>query len=194
MIETATEPTRFFRLKVLFCSFFRISMVAVGGGLTMLPLIEAEFVEKRKWMTHEEMVDIVAVVQSMPGIIGCNMSVAIGKSIGGIPGMFAATLGMAMPPFVVIVLIAMCFLNYSDAIWLNDAFLGVRAAICALFVLAALKLGKSVLKAPFPIVLFVLAFLILVLFPQLNAVWVILGGAAAGVIKHFCFPAKGEKK
>ena len=194
MNETVTEGSRFSRLRVLFCAFFRISMVAVGGGLTMLPLIEAEFVEKRRWMTHEEMVDIVAVVQSMPGIIGCNMSVAIGKSIGGIPGIFAATLGMAMPPFVVIVLIAMCFLNYSDAAWLNDAFLGVRAAICALFVLAALKLGKSVLKTPFPVVLFVIAFLILVLFPQLNAVWVILGGAAAGLIKYFCFPAKGEKK
>lgn len=194
MTVTATESPRLYRLKVLFGAFFRISMVAVGGGLTMLPLIEAEFVEKRKWMTHEEMVDIVAVVQSMPGIIGCNMSVAIGKSIGGIPGIFAATLGMAMPPFVAIVLIAMCFLNYSDAAWLNDAFLGVRAAICALFVLAALKLGKSVLKAPFPVVLFVIAFLILVLFPQLNAVWVILGGAAAGIIKYFCFPAKGEKK
>ena len=99
-----------------------------------------------------------------------------------------------MPPFVVIVLIAMCFLNYSDAAWLNDTFLGVRAAICALFVLAALKLGKSVLKTPFPVTLFVIAFLILVLFPQLNAVWVILGGAAAGLIKYFCFPAKGEKK
>ena len=104
MTETATESTRLYRLKVLFSAFFRISMVAVGGGLTMLPLIEAEFVEKRKWMTHDEMVDIVAVVQSMPGIIGCNMSVAIGKSIGGIPGILAATLGMAMPPFVVIVI------------------------------------------------------------------------------------------
>ena len=181
-------------LWLLFFTFFKIGAFTFGGGYAMISLIEDECVTRRGWMTHEEMVDIVAVVQSMPGIIGCNMSVAIGKSIGGIPGIFAATLGMAMPPFVVIVLIAMCFLNYSDAAWLNDAFLGVRAAICALFVLAALKLGKSVLKTPFPVVLFVIAFLVLVLFPQLNAVWVILGGAAAGIIKYLCFPAKGEKK
>lgn len=191
--NVAAEPL-LFRLRVLFCAFFKISLLAVGGGLTMLPLIEAEFVEKRKWMTHEEMVDIVAVVQSMPGIIGANMSVAIGKSIAGIPGLIAATLGMALPPFVVIVLIAMCFLDYSNETWLRDAFLGVRAAICALFVLAALKLSKSVLKSPFPVILFLIAFLVLVLLPQLNAIWVILAGAAAGLIKYFCFPAKGEKK
>lgn len=182
------------RLRVLFLAFFRISLLAVGGGLTMLPLIEAEFVDKRKWMTHEEMVDIVAVVQSMPGIIGANMSVAIGRNIAGVPGLFAATLGMAMPPFLAILLIAMCFLRYSDAAWLNNAFLGVRAAICALFVLAAIKLGKSVLKAPFPILVALVAFLVLVLLPQVNAIWVILSGAALGLIKFFCFPAKGEKK
>lgn len=194
MNENVAKEPLFYRLRVLFCAFFKISLLAVGGGLTMLPLIEAEFVEKRKWMTHEEMVDIVAVVQSMPGIIGANMSVAIGKSIAGIPGLFAATLGMALPPFAAIVLIAMCFLSYSNAPWLENAFLGVRAAICALFVLAAIKLGKSVLKSPFPVVLFVIAFLVLVLLPGLNAIWVILSGAAAGLIKCYLFPAKGEKK
>lgn len=173
------------RVRVLFSSFFKISAIAVGGGLTMLPLIEAEFVEKRKWIDHQEMVDCVAVVQSMPGIIGCNISVALGYRIAGIPGLLSATLGIVLPPFLAILVIGLSFLNLGGNTWIDHAFLSVRAAICALLLLAAVKMGKNILKTPFPIILAVISFCILTLMPKINAIWVILGAAAVGLIRYF---------
>ncbi len=172
------------KIRTLFTVFFRISALAVGGGLTMLPLIHAEFSEKRKWMTQEEMVDCVAVVQSMPGIIGCNIAVTVGYRIAKIPGVIAASLGVALPPFLAILVLAMCFLNLSGNVWIDHAFLGVRAAICALILLAAVKLGKAVLKAPFPVLLAAGSFFILTFLPQVNVIWVILGGAVLGMIRY----------
>ncbi len=180
------------KIRTLFTSFFKISALAVGGGLTMLPLIDAEFSGKRKWMTPEEMVDCVAVVQSMPGIIGCNIAVAVGYRIAGIPGVLAASLGVALPPFLAILLVAMCFLNLSGNSWIDHAFLGVRSAICALILLAAVKLGKSILKTPFPILLAAVSFCILTFLPQVNVIWVILGGAVLGLCKFFFFRGKSS--
>ncbi len=186
------EAGRAERVRTLFTVFFKISALAVGGGLTMLPLIDEAFTEKRKWMTDEEMVDCVAVVQSMPGIIGCNIAAAAGYRIAGIPGVLAALAGVALPPFLVILLVAMCFLNLSGNTWIDHAFLGVRSAICALILSAAVKLGRSILKAPFPILLAGASFCILTFFPQINVLWVILGGAALGLCRSYVLKRKGK--
>jgi len=189
------QAGRIERLRTLAVIFFKISMLALGGGLTMIPPIEAEFVEKRHWLSKEDMVDCIAVVQSLPGIIGANLTVMIGYRTAGIPGAFAATLGMVLPPFLAILVIAMCFLSLDQYDWLSHAFAGVRAAICALILLTAVKMGKSMLKAPFPVVVAAVAFGIFTFFPQVNAIWVILGGAAAGILKHAAAKAfEGGKK
>lgn len=166
----------------LFAAFLRISALAVGGGLTMLPLITREFVTKRAWMTEEEMLDCVAVVQSMPGIIGVNISVTAGYRIHGIRGVLASVAGMLLPPFLAILLIASCLMRFLNEVWVERAFLGVRAAVCALILLAAVKMGKAVLKDPFAWMVAGASFFVLVFLPQVNAIWVILGGAACGFL------------
>lgn len=160
----------------------------------MLPLLDAELVQKRQWLTKEEMVDCIAIAQSMPGIIGANISVSVGYKVAGISGALAATAGMIAPPFLTILLVAMCFLSISGNRWIDNAFAGIRAAICALILLSAIKLGKSILKAPFPILLASISFCILTFLPQINAIWTILGAAAAGLIRMVFLQIQERRK
>ena len=182
------------RLRILASVFFKISSLALGGGLTMIPPIEAEFTEKRQWMTKDELVDCVAAVQSMPGIIGANLAIAVGYRTAGIPGALAAVFGMALSPFLVILLIAMCFLSLSRYEWIESAFSGVRAATCALILLTAVKMGKDMLKSPFPVCVAAAAFCFLLFLPQVNAAWVILGGAAAGILRFSARKLREERR
>ena len=86
------------RLQVLFWVFLGISAVSLGGGLAMLPIMSREFVAKRQWLTNDDMIDTIALMQSLPGIIATNMAVLIGYRVAGIPGALAGSAGVALPP------------------------------------------------------------------------------------------------
>ena len=178
------------RLLVLFGIFFKISAVTVGGGLTMIPVMEREFLEKRRWLTEEDMVDTVALVQSMPGIIAVNMALMMGYRMAKLPGAFTAALAVILPPFLSILIIASCFASISGQETVSAAFRSVRAAVCALILLSALKLGRKLLKRAFPIAVAALAFLVFVFLPQVNAALVIaLAGVAGWIVR-----APGEEE
>ena len=98
---------------ILFKSFFKIAIVSVGGGLVMIPLIEDAFVKKYRLISHEDLIDCVALNQSMPGVIATNMASFIGMKVGGIWGALAASFGVVLPPFLVITIIAMNMENVS---------------------------------------------------------------------------------
>lgn len=168
------------RLWTLFRVFFKISAVSVGGGLTMLPLMSREFSEERKWITEEEMVDVVAIVQSVPGIIAVNMAILIGQRAAGLPGVFAASVGVVLPPVIVILAIAALLFQLSGNETMDHIFLGVRAAVSALILLSVIKMSHSVLKGPLPIAIALIGFLLLVLF-DVDAVGMIVGAAVVGL-------------
>lgn len=168
------------RLWTLFRVFFKISAVSVGGGLTMLPLMSREFSEERKWITEEEMVDVVAIVQSVPGIIAVNMAILIGQRAAGLPGVFAASVGVVLPPVIVILAIAALLFLLSGNETMDHIFLGVRAAVSALILLSVIKMSRSVLKGPLPIAIALIGFLLLVLF-DVDAVGMIVGAAVVGL-------------
>lgn len=168
------------RLWTLFRVFFKISAVSVGGGLTMLPLMSREFSEERKWITEEEMVDVVAIVQSVPGIIAVNMAILIGQRAAGLPGVFAASVGVVLPPVIVILAIAALLFQLSGNETMDHIFLGVRAAVSALILLSVIKMSRSVLKGPLPIAIALIGFLLLVLF-DVDAVGMIIGAAVVGL-------------
>lgn len=169
------------RLWTLFKVFFKISAVSVGGGLTMLPLMDKEFVEKRNWMSESDMVDVVAIVQSVPGIIAVNMAILIGQRTAGLPGVLAASIGVVIPPVVVIVMIAALLFQLSGNGTADHIFMGVRAAVSALILLSVIKMSKSILKSPVPIVIAFLGFLLLVVF-DVDAVGLIIVSAFAGLL------------
>ena len=168
------------RLWTLFSVFFKISAVSVGGGLTMLPLMDREFVEKRGWLTETDMVDTVAVVQSVPGIIAVNMAILIGRRVAGFPGILAASIGVVIPPVVVIIALASVVTRLSDSTTAAGIFRGVRAAVAALILLSVIKMSKNILKGIFPILTAAIAFLLLVVF-DMNAIIMIFAAALAGL-------------
>ncbi len=190
-----SEPTG--RLGTLFRVFFSISAVTLGGGIAMLPLMTREFVEKRAWMTQEEMLDTVAIMQAMPGVIGLNMSVLIGYRCAGFRGALVAVSGSLLPPFLAIVLLATLIMAVQDKPAVQQAFLGVRAAVSALIFIAVLKLSRSILQSPFAVLLTLTCFVSLVFF-NLNAIWLVIGGAAAGLaqatINWSRYRQRGEEK
>lgn len=128
------------RILGLSWSFFWISTVTLGGGMAMLPLMEREFVEKRNWLTSQEMVDIVAVMQALPGLIAVNMAVLVGYRVKGVLGAIAAAFASVLSPFIVIVALATGLAALSDSSALNHVFLGVRAGTAALILLSLVRL------------------------------------------------------
>ena len=164
----------------MFSSFLRIGAFTIGGGYAMLPLIEKEFVETRKWVTEEEIIDIFAVVQSVPGVIAINTSIFIGYKIAGLKGAVIAVLGMMIPSFTIISIIAYMLLNIQDNEYVQRVFGGVRAGVTALIGLAAFKLGRKILNGTLAIMIGSGAFLCLVLF-DLHPIWVIIGAGLIGL-------------
>ena len=159
--------------------FFWISTVTLGGGMAMLPLMEREFVEKRKWMTHEEMVDVVAVMQSLPGLIAVNMAVLIGYRVKGVAGALTAAFASVLSPFVIIACVAAAMSACTDSPTVRHVFLGVRAGTAALILLSLSKLAKKVFDSPLAWTLGAAAFLAAVVF-RVDVTFVILFGFLAG--------------
>ena len=155
------------RLLLLYCSFFRITALVVGGGLAMLPVIEEIFVVKHKLLTRDELLDMTALTQTVPGIIAINSAVYIGMKIGGVPGALAAAFGAVTPPFAVIVIIASLFPHLDPKNkYLLGVFAGIRAAVTGMILVTGCRMFRRTVKAPFEcavvFIFFVLAILKLV--------------------------------
>jgi len=172
------------KLWTLFIVFLSISSVALGGGLTMLPLMSKEFTEKRNWLSDNDMLDIVAVMQSLPGIISVNMAILIGYRIAGVPGAVSSVLGVVLTPFVVILAIAMGLAQLDESETLNHLFLGVRSAVAALILLSAIKLGRQIIKTPFAAIVACAGFIATVFF-NLNAIFLVIAGAVLGLLAAY---------
>lgn len=127
----------------LFFTFARIGGLTFGGGYAMLPIIQKEVVEKRKWATEEEVMDYYAIGQCTPGVIAVNTATFIGYKNKGIIGGIIATLGVVFPSLVIISIISMFISNFADLEIVKHAFSGIRVCVCVLIINAVIKLGKS---------------------------------------------------
>ena len=119
-------------MAVLFATFFRIGLFTIGGGYAMIPLIEAEIVNKHKWIGKTEFLDLIAIAQSCPGVFAINISTFIGYKKRKTAGALCCALGTALPSFLIILLIAMFFHNFQDVPWVASVFAGIRPAVVAL--------------------------------------------------------------
>ena len=127
----------------LFTTFFKIGMFTLGGGYAMIPIIEAEVVDKHKWVTKEEFLDLIAIAQSCPGVFAANISIFIGYKLKKLRGAIAAALGTALPSFIIILLIAMFFHRFQDNPVVASIFRGIRPAVVALIAVPTFNLAKS---------------------------------------------------
>ena len=134
----------------LFLTFAKIGLFTFGGGYAMISIIEHNCVEKKQWITHDEMMDITVIAESTPGPIAINCATFTGYKKAGIPGSLAATLGMIMPSFVIIYLISMFLDNFLELTVINHAFQGIKIAVGFLILDAALTMLKKLPKKKLP--------------------------------------------
>ena len=168
-------------LKDLFWVFFKAGTFTFAGGLAMLPVIQKDVVNERKWMTQEEFVEYATLAQTLPGVIALNCACFIGRRAAGFIGMLVAGIGATFSAFV-LMLGATILLNYIPREGaFAGAFEGVRAASSALVLSAAFTLGRGNLKTAFSVILMLCAFG-LIAFTSISAPLVVLAAGAAGYL------------
>lgn len=165
----------------LYAAFFRIGILTFGGGLTMLPMLKYELVEKRNWITEEVLLDCYAIGQCTPGIIAVNTATFVGYKRKGIGGGIIATLGMASPSVLIITVVAVFLQALITQPIVQHALMGIRGAVCALMLNTVYTLAKKSLVNKGSVVLCTVAFL-LAFFTQIPTVLIIILAAAAGII------------
>lgn len=127
----------------LFRTFFYIGLFTIGGGYAMIPLIEEKVVNEKHWVDKDELIDLMAVAQSCPGIFAVNISIFIGHKLKGTKGAFWSCLGTALPSFIIILAVALFFQQFRENIWVEKAFRGIRPAVVALIACPVFKMAKT---------------------------------------------------
>ncbi|MBO4212530.1 MAG: chromate transporter [Clostridia bacterium] len=182
----------------VFLTLLKIGAFTFGGGYAMVAVLEGELVEKKKWMTHEEFLDMVAIAESTPGPIAINSATYIGYKQAGVLGSIAATLGAVIPSFTVIFIISLFFDKFLGLQVVAWAFRGIRACVVYLIVSAGIKMFKSIEKKPLTIAIFgvtVAALITLTLLSvNFSSVFYILIAAALGLCIYFFGKMRKKKE
>ena len=168
----------------LFILFFKLGAFTIGGGIAMLPLLRNTLVEEKKWFDEEEFVDIVSVCQSLPGVVAINMATYVGYKKKGLAGSLISTVGVVMPSFVMILLIATFISNMGDNPVVNGAMAGLRAAALGLVVVAVIQMASKVFKGFWTIVAAAASFILIAVF-NINTAYVILLFVTLGIASAF---------
>lgn len=166
----------------LFCTFFRIGLFTFGGGYAMLPLLQREIVEKKKWATEEEILDYFAVGQCTPGIIAVNTATFVGFKEKKLSGAIFATLGIVSPSLVIITVIAALLSNFAHIAAVQNAFAGIRVAVCVLILNSIVKLWKKSVVDKLTLGVFIAVFLGSVLLSHVSPVVFIVAAAVLGIV------------
>ena len=174
----------------LFWTFAKIGACTFGGGYAMLPILQREVVEKKKWAADEELTDYYAIGQCTPGIIAVNTATFIGYKYKGVLGGVLTTLGVVFPSLIIITIIAAGLSNFADMPVVQHALTGVNACVVALIASSVMKLGKSTLKDAVTIGIF-LVVLALAFFVGLSPVILIV---CAGLVGYVARRLAGLKK
>ena len=180
------------QLLPLFLTFLKIGGFTFGGGYAMIPLIQRETVEGRKWITDEDMLEIIAIAESTPGPLAINSATFVGSRVAGVPGAACATLGVILPSFVIILIVAGLLDAFQHLRVIQYAFFGIRAGVLALILKAFWNMYK---KCPKGIVSYCIAagaFLLAAIL-KLNVLVVILCCALAGLVTSLLRAGRAEK-
>lgn len=167
----------------LFSSFFKIGMFTFGGGFAMLPLIEKEMVVRKKWIGRDEIMDLFAAAQAIPGAIAINVASFIGYKIAGKKGSFMATLGVILPSFMIIIAVAALFMQIADAWQVAAVFNGINGGVVAMILISGFRMARSGIVDRITATLFTVT-LIAVIFLGVSPIYLILLGAAVGLLRY----------
>ena len=175
----------------LFLTFMKIGAITFGGGYAMIAIIENEIVERKKWLEKDELLDIIAVAESTPGPIAINSATFIGYRKAGFFGAMFATLGVVIPSFVIITLVALFLRQFYDYPVVQDAFRGIRVGVVVLIANAVYSLAKGLKWGVFAIVAAILSFVAVAVF-DFAVIPIIAAAAVAGILYSMIIRKKQE--
>ena len=164
-----------------FKTFFKIGIFTLGGGYAMIPLIEEEVVNRHRWVSREEMLDLIAIAQSCPGVFAINIAIFIGYKLNKVRGAIATSLGTALPSFLIILIIAMFFHQFEDNKVVAAMFRGIRPAVVALIAVPTFNLGKRAQLNKFTIWIPIVSALAIWLL-GVSPIWIIILAGIGGYI------------
>jgi chromate transporter len=156
----------------------------------MLPFIQKMVVDQKKWLEEDEMVDCIAIAQSLPGVLAINTATYVGNRKAGLSGAVAATLGVILPSFIVIIILVLLLRSLGTSSYVEGAFIAIKAAASGLILYSAIRLGSMVVKGWFPWVLAIGSFVAVAAF-NVSAIWAIVVGAILGVLYAVVRQRKG---
>ena len=178
----------------LFLAFFRIGAFTFGGGYAMLPMLQKELVEKKGWVTEEEILDYFAVGQCTPGIIAVNTATFVGYKVKKVSGGIIATLGVVAPSLIIITIIAAVLSNFADIAAVKNAFAGIRVAVCVLIMNSVVKLLKKSVVDKLTAAVFVVVALCAIVFSGISPVLFVVSAALLGIVVRVFLQGRREER
>ena len=177
----------------LFATFFKIGLFSFGGGYAMFTMIEREVVEKHKYLTHDELMDVFAIAESTPGAVAVNVATFVGTRVAGIFGGIFTTFGLMLPSVIIIMALSYVIDLVRDNKWVEYLFKGIRAGVLVLIAKAVLSFFRSMRKDWFDFVLLIAAFLIAFL-TEVSVIYIIIGTIVICILALVIKNAIAKKK
>ena len=164
-----------------FKTFFKIGIFTLGGGYAMIPLIEEEVVNKHRWVSKEDMLDLIAIAQSCPGVFAINIAIFIGYKLRKERGAIATAAGTALPSFLIILMIALFFHQFQDNRFVAAMFRGIRPAVVALIAVPTFNLAKRAELNKWTLWIPIVSALVIWLM-GVSPIWVIIAAGVGGYL------------
>ena len=164
-----------------FRTFFKIGMFTLGGGYAMIPIIEEEVVNRHRWIGKEEMLDLIAIAQSCPGVFAINISIFVGYKLKKVRGAMMCALGTALPSFLIILAIAMFFHQFEDNRIVAALFRGIRPAVVALIAVPTFNLARQARLNRYTLWIPIVSALLIWLL-GVSPIWIIIAAGLGGVL------------
>lgn len=177
----------------IFITFFKIGAFTFGGGYAMISILEEDLVTNKKWITSADMLDMLVIAESTPGVIAVNTATSVGYRLRGVLGAIVATLGVVLPSFVIICALSFAIEAFSSNKWYQAAFTGIQACVTVLVVNAFIKMSKQLNRDVFSVLLLLAAFAVAV-FTNFDVIYLILIGGVLGVLYTVIKDAAVKKK
>lgn len=181
---------------LLFLSMLRIGFFAFGGGYAIIALLEKEFITKRKWIDHDEFLNVVAIAESTPGPIAINVATYIGYKLKGFWGALLATIGICLPSFLIMYLVSLFYEQFMTVTLVAAAFKGIQICVVYLIATAGLKILKKMKKTVLNIVVFSVTCVGMIVCTLLNvyisSVWFVLAAGVLGLLAFFVKTKKSD--
>lgn len=169
------------KLREIFWYFFILGLLTIGGGYVMISLMEKELCEKRGWITKDEFLEIIAVAQSLPGILATNTATFVGQNLRGTMGAIVATIGVALPSFIVIWSLYPFLTKSFQNPTIDKIYLGAQCGVIILILNSAISLLKNSVKNKFSIFIFIVSLIVLISF-KINPTFIVIFGFLSGYI------------